>query len=95
MSEPFEGWTDTLSAAGAPMLVVSLGLVSRLNMDGLNRFDMVPVDYVTNGLLIATANAGSSDEILGIYNCGTSHVNPLNSRDFIKAVILPLKYSKF
>ena len=95
MSEPLEGWTDTLSAAGAPMLVVSLGLVSRLNMEGLNHFDMVPVDYVTNGLLISTAYAGSSDQVLEIYNCGTSHVNPLNSRDFIKAVLKPIKYSKF
>ena len=83
MAEPFEGWTDTLSAAGAPMLVVSLGLVSRLNMEGLNHFDMVPVDYVTNGLLIATANAGQTNELLGIYNCGTSHVNPLNSLVFL------------
>ena len=77
------------------MLVISLGLVSRLNMEGVNNFDMIPVDYVTNGLLIATANAGSSDELLGIYNCGTSHVNPLNSKKFIDAVLLPTKYSKF
>ena len=83
VAEPFEGWTDTLSAAGAPMLVISLGLVSRLHVKGANNFDMVPVDYVTNGLLIATANASQTDELLGIYNCATSHVNPLNSLVFL------------
>lgn len=40
---------------------------------------MIPVDIVTNGIIISTAHAGSKQgNELDIYNCGTSDQNPIS-----------------
>jgi len=39
--------------------------------------DVVPVDTVSNGLVIATAHAAQSKQTLHIYNCSSSAQNPL------------------
>ena len=82
-AQPFPGWTDTLSAAGGLTFVGSLGLIHRVNMGGHNRFDIIPVDYVTNGLIVTTADAVSSGENLTIYNCGTSDANPVTPSVYV------------
>ena len=56
--EPFAGWTDSISAAGGISLLVGLGLINFIHAAGDNRFDIVPVDIVTNSIIIATAHAG-------------------------------------
>jgi len=48
LREPFPGWTDSLSAAGGITMLCGMGLVNFINAAGLNRFDMIPVDIVTN-----------------------------------------------
>lgn len=58
----------------------SLGLINyiKASNEGLNKFDMVPVDIVSNGIIVATANAGSkAGNELDVYNCGTSVENPI------------------
>ena len=57
-TEPFPGWTDSISAAGGISLLVGLGLINYINAGGDNRFDLVPVDIVTNSIIIATAHVG-------------------------------------
>jgi hypothetical protein len=47
-----------LSAAGGLSLLTGLGLLKYVNGDGSAPFDLIPVDFVTNGLLIVTSNAG-------------------------------------
>ena len=56
--QPFAAWTDSLSAAGGLSLLSGLGLMKYVNTDGSGPFDIVPVDFVTNGMLIATAKGG-------------------------------------
>jgi hypothetical protein len=71
--EPFPGWTDSLSAAGGLTLFCSTGLINYIHAKGYNIFDMIPVDIVTNGLIVATAHAGSKPgNELDVYNCGSS-----------------------
>lgn len=36
-----------------------LGLINYINARGVNRFDVIPVDIVTNSILVATANGAS------------------------------------
>lgn len=91
-AQPFPGWTDTLSAAGGLTFVGALGLVKRVNLEGKNRFDVIPVDYVTNGLIVTTADAVSSGQKLTIYNCGTSDANPVTPSVYVMTMIHALKY---
>jgi hypothetical protein len=75
--QPFPGWTDSASAAGGLTLLTGYGLLKNINGDGLAPFDIVPVDYVSNGILIATAYADMHEEedFAGIYNCTSSTCN--------------------
>jgi len=53
--QPFPGWTDSLAAAGGLSLLTGLGLVDYVNTSGKTSFDLIPVDFVANGILITTA----------------------------------------
>ena len=53
--QPTPGWTDSLAAAGGLMLLGSIGVLKNLNSNGNTHFDVVPVDIVTNGIIISTA----------------------------------------
>jgi len=73
--QPFRGWTDSLSAAGGLSLLTGLGLMKYVNGDGSGPFDIVPVDFVTNGILLATCKGGCSKDYFEVYNSGTSYSN--------------------
>jgi fatty acyl-CoA reductase len=53
--EPFPGWTDSLSAAGGITLMSGLGFINFVNIKGDTMFDIIPVDIVTNGIIVSTA----------------------------------------
>lgn len=55
MKEPFPGWTDSLSAAGGLSMVTGLGINHFMRAIGYNVVDAVPVDLVTNQIIVATA----------------------------------------
>jgi len=80
--EPFKGWTDSLSAAGGLSLLTGLGMMKYVNGHGKNPFDIVPVDFVTNGMLIATAKGGIEKDHFEIYNSGTSYSNKITMTDY-------------
>jgi alcohol-forming fatty acyl-CoA reductase len=89
LSEPFPGWTDSLAAAGGLTLMSSLGLIKYIKVykGGNNSFDVIPVDIVSNGILVTTANAGCKNEkTLDIYNCGTSGQNPISMIGYANCV---------
>jgi len=54
MSEPFNGWTETISAMGGLLFASMLGLINYLHCDDKQILDIVPVDYVSNLILCAT-----------------------------------------
>eukprot|EP01062_Namystynia_karyoxenos_P005067 TRINITY_DN11789_c2_g1_i1.p1 TRINITY_DN11789_c2_g1~~TRINITY_DN11789_c2_g1_i1.p1 ORF type:complete len:588 (+),score=177.22 TRINITY_DN11789_c2_g1_i1:96-1859(+) len=67
--EPMPGWVDTLSASGALFLTSGLGLVQEVHADVRALADIVPVDYVVNGLLLAghkTARAAAAAAAAGL-----------------------------
>lgn len=53
--EPFEGWTDTFSAAGGLTLAGGVGIINYVHGNGNNVADLVPVDFVSNIIIAATA----------------------------------------
>ena len=56
VAEPFPGWTDSLAAAGAVTIMGGTGIKHFVNADGGNKFDIIPVDIVSNGLIVVSAH---------------------------------------
>jgi len=71
-SEPVPGWTDSLSAAGGLTILGGLGLVTILPGTGLNVFDVIPVDIVSNGIIVTSAEGAVAKAGLKVYNSGSS-----------------------
>lgn len=57
IAEPFPGWTDSEAATGAVVVGAGAGFKHFLHSRGYNGLDVIPVDMVTNALIITTANA--------------------------------------
>ena len=74
LEQPFQGWTDTISAAGGITVLGTLGIIRFAYIPKPNPFDVIPVDIVTNGILVATAFHGGEGqtEKFSIYQCSTS-----------------------
>ena len=58
LEQPFKGWTDSISAAGGLTALGAMGVLKYLHIPKPNPFDIIPVDIVSNGILIATAFHG-------------------------------------
>ena len=72
VAEPLPGWTDTFSAAGGLTLAGGIGIVNFVNGNGENISDLVPVDYVSNCIIVSTAlNANKPG--LSVIHSATSH----------------------
>eukprot|EP01061_Rhynchopus_euleeides_P033390 TRINITY_DN5594_c0_g1_i1.p1 TRINITY_DN5594_c0_g1~~TRINITY_DN5594_c0_g1_i1.p1 ORF type:complete len:583 (+),score=286.93 TRINITY_DN5594_c0_g1_i1:68-1750(+) len=55
LEEPVPGWVDTLSASGALFVTAGFGIVQEVHADPSCKADIVPVDYVVKGILLAGA----------------------------------------
>jgi len=53
--EPHAGWIDTLSAAGGFSLLLIAGIARYLTSEFQTRCDVIPVDYVSNAIIVSTA----------------------------------------
>lgn len=53
-NQPFPGWTDSLAAAGGLSYLGGIGLLKVIPSSGKNNFDVIPVDIVTNQIIVAT-----------------------------------------
>jgi len=76
LKEPMLGWTDTFSAAGGLSLGVGLGLVNSIRGRKEIVSDLIPVDMVTNAIIVSTA-IGSLKQELKVVHIATSHLNPI------------------
>ena len=97
LSDPFPGWTDSLAAAGGITLLVGLGLINYIHSQLTNPFDIVPVDIVTNSILVASAYGATKSGELMVYNCGTSaenHVTMLGYKDYVDAAYTYHKFNQ-
>jgi fatty acyl-CoA reductase len=77
-NQPFPGWTDSVSAAGGLTVLTGLGLVHNINGTGLAPFDIVPADFVSNGILVVTAYADTQPDFADVFNCASSVCNQIN-----------------
>jgi fatty acyl-CoA reductase len=55
-NEPYPGWIDAMTAASPITLMISLGLLRYANISKETRADHIPVDYVSNSIIISTAH---------------------------------------
>ena len=73
MQDPFPAWTDSISAAGGLVILWLMGATPIMyTKTGRNALDIIPVDIVTNGLLISTSHTAQSSKPLHIYHSATS-----------------------
>lgn len=55
IKEPLPGWTDTLSAAGGLSVAGGSGVLKYVYAKIDNIADMIPVDIVSNAIIVSTA----------------------------------------
>jgi long-chain acyl-CoA synthetase len=75
LAHPFPGWNQGFNTCG-PLSYMLAGWFRELPLRSGNLFDVVPVDYVCNGMTIAGAALLQGNHEL-VYQCGTSDKNPL------------------
>jgi hypothetical protein len=98
--EPFAGWTDSTAAAGGISLMICLGVITQIDETGESRADVIPVDIVSNGIIITTAHCAQISNPDGkgnlfIYNCGTSDKNPITWKRYGQGLVEANKYLEF
>lgn len=82
--EPMIGWTDTLSAAGGLSLAGGVGVLEYIYGKKDNIADIVPVDYVSNAILVSTAIQARKPPALTVVHANTSHQNPITWEKYLK-----------
>ncbi|CAH2108622.1 unnamed protein product [Euphydryas editha] len=75
-AEPVAGWVDNWFGATGLITTIITGLTCVLHTDPKNILDLIPVDYVSNTIIVAASKYNSSKDVL-VYNCSTSECNPL------------------
>jgi fatty acyl-CoA reductase len=74
--EPFQGWTDSEAATGAVIVGAGAGFKHFLHSRKYNGLDVIPVDMVSNALIIASASTAIEDwQPIKIYHVTTSSTN--------------------
>eukprot|EP01060_Flectonema_neradi_P023021 TRINITY_DN3124_c0_g2_i1.p1 TRINITY_DN3124_c0_g2~~TRINITY_DN3124_c0_g2_i1.p1 ORF type:complete len:563 (+),score=120.34 TRINITY_DN3124_c0_g2_i1:47-1735(+) len=68
--EPYPGWVDTLSASGALFLTSGFGIVQEVHADPKAKADIVPVDFVVKGTLLAAARLSRETRVEGVPSSG-------------------------
>ena len=80
--EPTPGWVDNISAAGAMVFFVGLGVVR----DGIGDYhkigDLIPCDFVWNATIIGTVFAANKNQLV-VHNWGSSSINQITWGLFI------------
>lgn len=74
--EPFPGWVDNISSAGAMIFFSGIGIIRDGVGDIRNIGDVIPVDFVVNTTLVGAALQANKDELV-VHNSGSSASNPV------------------
>jgi alcohol-forming fatty acyl-CoA reductase len=81
--EPFYGWTDTLSAAGGLSVAGASGVLNYINSKIDNIADIIPVDYVSNAIIVSTVMCADKPGLTVVHS-NSSHVNPVTWGNYMK-----------
>lgn len=87
VADPFPGWVDNYNGVSGIMVAVGRGVVRSLHAPSI-KHDIVPVDLVSNCIIVSTWYKGvsrSSNPI--ICNCTSGNVNPTSFVDMQKYVL--------
>jgi alcohol-forming fatty acyl-CoA reductase len=83
-SEPVMGWTDTLAAGGALVLVINNAYMKQMSFDPNVLFDAIPVDFVTNIILAAAAYTSLAQPALHVVHATSTQLNPVTVGQMLK-----------
>lgn len=76
IKEPMPGWTDTLSAAGGLSYAGGSGVLKYVYAKEDNIADLIPVDYVCNGIIASTALLANKPALTVVHS-NSSNSNPI------------------
>ncbi|XP_026733194.1 putative fatty acyl-CoA reductase CG5065 [Trichoplusia ni] len=93
IKEPCPGWIDTWSGSTGLFVGMPAGVLKVVKGKGSNVTDLVPVDIVTNCLIVVATECHKTNEIK-VYNCCTGTSNPITS-NYASAIArrVTLRYS--
>nr|AGD98718.1 fatty-acyl-CoA reductase [Bicyclus anynana] len=92
--EPMVGWIDNWFGASALITTIMKGLNRVLLSSRDNSLDLIPVDYVSNLIIVAAAKCKCSKNV-GVYNSSTSGENPLRIGRLAELIIADSNKHKF
>jgi hypothetical protein len=81
--EPLHGWTDTLSAAGALSAAGGSGILNYIFSKPHYVTDIIPVDYVTNSIIVSTAMSADKPGLTVVHS-NSSHANPVTWKQYMQ-----------
>jgi len=76
LNEPMPGWGDTLAAAGGLVTVFGAGILNYAYGGGPLIGDIVPVDFVSNGMIVAAAKHAMKNDLM-VVHLASSDLNPM------------------
>lgn len=76
LSEPRPGWVEGVTAASAVFLLSGIGMLKHIHVNPDSIGDIIPVDIVSNEVIVTGAMCANNQEI-NIFNCATSSRNPM------------------
>lgn len=79
--EPYQGWTDSMAAAGPLTMMIAAGITKYLVGNNFNRADLIPVDIVSNAIIVGTAFQSGRDSLM-VMHSSSSHSNPLTWKNY-------------
>jgi fatty acyl-CoA reductase len=74
-AEPYPGWIDSLAAAGSLSILAGIGVMHYFYCETFTRADFVPVDMVSNAIIVGTAYQANRNS-LTVMHSNSSHANP-------------------
>ena len=86
---PFPGWNEGFNTS-APLVYLMLKGHRQIVTGERTPLDIIPVDHVAAGMLMATA-AVMVGEHQAVYQCGSSGVNPVTSQRFVELTGLVIR----
>ncbi|MFQ5414063.1 MAG: AMP-binding protein [Phycisphaerae bacterium] len=84
--EPAPGWIDGLRMADPIIVAYGRGKLTAFPARRDIAIDLIPVDFVANAMIAVLPVGGARRSDAIVYQCGSSHRNPLALRDLVHAV---------
>ncbi|XP_026489495.2 putative fatty acyl-CoA reductase CG5065 [Vanessa tameamea] len=85
-TEPLVGWIDNWFGASALITTISKGLNRVILAHPSNCLDLIPVDYVSNLIIVAATKCKRSKDV-AVYNCSSSAENPIKVKRLSELII--------